>query len=157
MTTTVGSYIFKIWDKSDGSIVKQLAVDFTETKKWCEFVFANAVNLVAGKTYAFTIYGSVMPIFTSKSYTMNPKVVESGKKFIAGSDAYPTETTTGIPTINMLLGAATTESAINEYKIKADTMASIASEVIRITGGTKELTPGQIYTALQGIAVQTTE
>lgn len=145
-----GTYTFKIREQYEESAVAELQVNFEETYTWCEFKLPNTVDLLSGKTFAFTLYGNTMPyVGTGTSYTMNSKVTENNKVRVSGADAYPTTTIQVRPTINMLIGSPITESTPNEYKIQTQTLSDIADEIRRIGGVTGNLSTAQMLTLLK--------
>lgn len=152
MVAQAGTYTFKIREQYEESAVAELQVNFEETYTWCEFKLPNTVNLLAGKTFAFTLYGNKMSyVGTGTSYTMNSKVTENNKVYVSGADAYPTTTIQARPTINMLMGAVISESTPNEYKIQTQTLSDIADEVRRIGGVSGNITTAQMLTLLKSV------
>jgi hypothetical protein len=160
----LGTVYAQLWDYDTKTLITEITCD--SGSGTVVTMLPKAVNLIAGKKYVISaLNGSANQnsarIYRSEyipKYNAKITCIANGK-VDTGRDVCPEFTGTGSPyyKLDMVMGPALTESETTEYKIQTETMASIADEVKRITGTVGTMSPAQIITALQGVAVQTTE
>lgn len=146
-----------LWD-GNGVAIKTVPYFNPTANQWVEKYFDEPVSIAIGES--FIISSSRISYYT---YIDIANVGFNGKiSFVGGhSDesaevpsSYSTTTMYGI--IDIIIGTVQAELP-NDYQITRNTMDDIAEEVQRITGTTEKMTTAQIITALQGVAVQSSE
>ena len=158
-----GAYVSQVslWD---GTTQQAIAVKSANGNSgWQEIFLDSPVNVLSGHEYAVTVQtasGEKYLIFTYEASVVNSKMKKNQNRYSTSRGAYPSlnlSVNNPLAAVDIIIGPPLTESVTTEYKVQADTMTSIADEVIRITGATETMTTAEIITALQGVAVQTTE
>lgn len=142
-----------LWD-SDGNEVVRKSLAWT-SGEWTEYLLDAPINMVSGSTYTFGLYGGSSDQLDSA--TFNSKLTNTGC-FVNSENglSMPTRSTTSFPSADIIIASVQAELP-DTYQVQRTTMDDIAEEVQRITGATYKLSTAQIITALQGVAVQTTE
>ena len=134
---------------------------------WAEFLLDTPIQLTVGEIYYVTAYSGSTNYVGAKlardvSCGTNKITIlgtcyskKNGHLFPAQSwfDYYSKEHYFGVADI--ILGAPAGSNPPKEYSIQRTSLTSIVDEVNRITGGTAQLSPAQIITALQAVPVQT--
>lgn len=159
-------YTMKLWNSAGEAVAGvQFAAEATRTWSQIEY-FDTPVNIAIGETYTVSIHltsiwESIAGSYGAKSeMTFNSKItfVESVKNTVKLDTGFPgaTYSSTYVPLVDIIIGEVAAELP-NDYQIARTTMDDIAEEVQRITGTTEKMTTAQIITALQGVAVQSSE
>ena len=151
------THTFYLYDVTSGEMLATLSNNVSTAGSWLEFLLTSPVNLKAGNSYMVYAHNNNSGTTLIKSkHTYNTKITYTRTM---NSEANPPvdEDTTYYSAIDIIIGPLLTESVTAEYIIQTDTITSIADEVKRITGASGTLSLEQIITALEGVAVQSTE
>lgn len=142
---------------ANGELVRKIEGVTSVSRTWTMAYFDEPVNVAKGES--FIVSGSSVQYMPSASLS---NTVFNGKITFDGCSS---STSGGVPTsfykfslygvVDIIIGKVSAELP-DEYQIARTTMDDIANEVKRITGTTGKMTPKQIVTALENIAVQTT-
>jgi hypothetical protein len=148
------AYYAGIWAE-DGTVLASGKIDCKKAGAY--LWFDTAIILEAGKTYVVAASIARAEMYDASQMSFNPDIeyknaVSSSSMDTGSIGGCPPDFSSSSVVAADIVIVPTAEPQPEEYAISLETMNDIADEIIRITGGTQQVTTAQILAVLQGIS-----